>query len=785
MARAEAAHASVRSDSIKGLARSIAKPAYRRLLTAEPALRRAVPSLIVAFLVTVGIGAIIQVNDRHRQAVLAALEDIDAVADVAVDQIERSDRPGEFAERALSELARAIPAKANGSERYVLLGDPAGNLVAAVPSLSGDLAQNIPEILRDGRSPPPRIRTGAAEITLPDGTPVLLTLRTLKAPLGQLLVVQPRAAALASWRSDTVLTITLFATTGFVLLILGFAFHWQSLRAREADLIFDTVRSRIDTALNRGRCGLWDWDLARGRIFWSYSMFDILGLEPRDDLLTFGEVSALVHPDDVKLYELAAQLAEATTSAIDRAFRMRHARGEWIWLRARCELVQQAGAVDAHLIGIAVDITEQKHLAETTATANLRLRDAIESISEAFVVWDADNRLVLCNSKFQSLHGLPDQAVAPGTPFDLVASAGSQPVVRTQMSDARRNETARTFEARLDDGRWLHISERRTNDGGFVSVGTDITALKRHEEKLLDSERRLMATVADLRNSQLALERQAQQLAFLAEQHAEQKRRAEDASQAKSEFLANMSHELRTPLNAIIGFSEIMESGMFGPLGAEKYHEYCRDIRESGNYLLDVINDILDMSKIEAGRARLELEEVDLAAIFAETIRVVSTRAEAKRLALNVEVSAAVRLRADRRALKQIVLNLLANAVKFTPEGGRVTVRGRASAGTATIAIEDNGIGIPKEALNNLGRPFEQVESQLTKRHKGSGLGLAIAKSLVELHGGAIRIRSTQGVGTIVLVRLPIAGREKPSAVLAEGVPAGETEAAGSASALH
>ena len=131
------------------------------------------------------------------------------------------------------------------------------------------------------------------------------------------------------------------------------------------------------------------------------------------------------------------------------------------------------------------------------------------------------------------------------------------------------------------------------------------------------------------------------------------------------------------------------------------------------------------------------------------------------------------------------MLNLLANAVKFTPEGGRVTVRGRASAGTATIAIEDNGIGIPKEALNNLGRPFEQVESQLTKRHKGSGLGLAIAKSLVELHGGAIRIRSTPGVGTIVLVRLPIAGRGQAGAVLSESVPSSETEPAGSAAALH
>src|SRR5439155_25218126 len=135
----------------------------------------------------------------------------------------------------------------------------------------------------------------------------------------------------------------------------------------------------------RGRCGLWDWDLATGRIFWSQSMFDILGLETRNELLTFGEVSALVHPDDIKLYELANQLADATTSSIDRAFRMRHVRGDWVWLRARCELVQQDGEPGSHLIGIAVDISEHKHLAERTAAADARPRDAIEPISEAFV----------------------------------------------------------------------------------------------------------------------------------------------------------------------------------------------------------------------------------------------------------------------------------------------------------------------------------------------------------------------------------------------------------------
>jgi two-component system, cell cycle sensor histidine kinase PleC len=274
-----------------------------------------------------------------------------------------------------------------------------------------------------------------------------------------------------------------------------------------------------------------------------------------------------------------------------------------------------------------------------------------------------------------------------------------------------------------------------------------------------------MATVADLRNSQQTLERQAQQLAYLAEKYGEQKRRAEEANQAKSEFLANMSHELRTPLNAIIGFSEIMESGMFGPLGAEKYLEYCHDIRESGNYLLDVINDILDMSKIEAGRTRLDLEEVELEHILTDSIRVLAGRAQDKGLNLEVEIAGPIRLKADRRALKQVVLNLLSNAVKFTPDGGRVTIRGRGAADAVMIAIEDSGIGIPKEALANLGRPFEQVESQLTKSHQGSGLGLAIAKSLVELHGGNMRIRSTPGVGTVVLLRLPIDGTPKAETV--------------------
>jgi Signal transduction histidine kinase len=248
-----------------------------------------------------------------------------------------------------------------------------------------------------------------------------------------------------------------------------------------------------------------------------------------------------------------------------------------------------------------------------------------------------------------------------------VVAAGRKPVVHKKVENAD-HPGARTFEARLDDGRWLHISERRTKDGGYVSVGTDITTLKLHEEKLLEGERRQMATIADLRASQQALKSQTLELADLAQKYADEKRRAEEANQAKSKFLANMSHELRTPLNAIIGFSEIMESGMFGPLGAEKYNEYCTDIRQSGQYLLDVINDILDMSKIEAGRLRLTYETVELDDILHDAMRVVSARAEDKNVALNPEIAPGVAFMADRRAVKQILLNLLTNAVKFTPK---------------------------------------------------------------------------------------------------------------------
>jgi two-component system cell cycle sensor histidine kinase PleC len=766
MARANAASACVQSDSIKGLAQSIAKPAYHRLLIAEPALRRAVPTLIIAFLITICFGAVVQVVDHNRRERVSMKRDLLAIADVLAERLDRTganrqDRAG-FIDRLPGLLPGLIPSWGIAAGRHVIVTGADQRVLARIPIYSslGD-SSRILEVISAAQ---PLVtlaqQSDVTTITLPGGDTALAVQRIVKSLSGQVVVIQENTDSL--WRSDAALSVTLSATTGFVVLILGFAFHWQSTRAREGDLINDAVRGRIDTALNRGRCGLWDWDLSRGRIFWSQSMFTMLGLETRSDLLTFGEVNALVKSDDIDLYEIADQLISSKIDHIDQTFRMQHTDGHWIWLRVRCELSQGAADAGLHLIGIAVDITEQKSLAEKTVEADLRLRDAIETIPEAFVLWDADDRLVLCNSHFQRLHKLPDSAVTPGTSYETIIEVGSMPEVRTRLAETGALAPgARTFEAQLDDGSWLHISERRTKDGGYVSVGTDITRIKEHEQKLVDNDLRLRATVIDLKLSQATLEQQALELVDLAQKYSDEKNRAEEANQSKSKFLANMSHELRTPLNAIIGFSEIMGSGMFGTLGSEKYQEYCHDILNSGHYLLEVINDILDMSKIEAGRMKLDLETLDLSKTLAESLRVVSGRAHDKHLVLDAEIESDIPVVADRRAVKQILINLLSNAVKFTPDGGKVVVRSRVLHDRIVLMIADTGIGIAPQSLRRLGKPFEQVEGQLTKTYQGSGLGLAIAKSLTNLHGGSMRLRSKLGTGTVVCVALPRNGGQK------------------------
>lgn len=236
----------------------------------------------------------------------------------------------------------------------------------------------------------------------------------------------------------------------------------------------------------------------------------------------------------------------------------------------------------------------------------------------------------------------------------------------------------------------------------------------------------------------------------------EAKEAAERAYAAKSQFLANMSHELRTPLNAIIGFSEMMQRQLLGPIGTEKYLDYITGIRESGEHLLDLISDILDMSKIEAGKYELDLEELNLGKVIKLAMHMMGGRAQDARIKLRSRMeNDSLNIVADRRAVMQILLNLLSNGVKFTEAEGEVCVEVQERETYVSVKVIDTGIGIPANKIRCITRPFEQAASHYTREHEGTGLGLAITKELVDMHGGSLHIESEVGKGTTVIVRLP------------------------------
>ncbi len=383
--------------------------------------------------------------------------------------------------------------------------------------------------------------------------------------------------------------------------------------------------------------------------------------------------------------------------------------------------------------GIGRDVTAEFEARHKAELAEARLADAIDSFRDGFALFDAEDRLVRASRRLIEQAGPASGLFQPGALYaDILRGAGAM----GRFMAATPEETERFIAMRLEqhrnpptdvefqtsDGRWSRVSETRTGDGGVAMVFSDITNLKRAEA---------------------ALRKAAEE--------------AEAASQAKSQFLANMSHELRTPLNAIIGFAEIIADEILGPAAQDRYRAYARDIRASGMHLLDVISQVLDMSKIDAGRFDLREERIELAEVTMSATRLVERLARDGKLLLSIKLPPDLPvLVADRRALRQILINLLSNAIKFTATGGRVELSAAIEPdGDLAIAVSDTGIGIAEQDLPTALAPFGQIDSAMTRERPGTGLGLPIVKALVELHGGSLTIESKLGVGTTVRVRLP------------------------------
>ena len=440
----------------------------------------------------------------------------------------------------------------------------------------------------------------------------------------------------------------------------------------------------------------WVWEVDKDfkLTFVSARVMEVFGIHPRlmldTNLFEFGTLieSGVDVPD-----------RDWRSPFRDKMFRITGSNGQ----RRICKLsgmpiFDAATGAFAGFRGTGSDITARLEAEERATAAQIRLDDAIESSSEAFALFDSDNRLVVCNRKFRDYHPTIAELMVPGATFEALIRAGAQ---RGQFSDADadidawvaqaldRQRTPRgAYEQHLSGDRWLKVSDRRTADGGTVCLRTDITELKRREEALRRAE---------------GASRAAREVAEL-------------ANRAKSEFLANMSHELRTPLN-----------------------------------------DILDVSKAEAGKLELSESVVEIGGVVARCVRIVAERAQRAKVTIEIELPEDLpALSADERKLTQILINLLSNAVKFTPEGGNVRViAGIEGNGAFRLSVKDTGIGIAPEDIATVMASFGQVDGKLSRRYEGTGLGLPLTKSLVALHDGTLNIESEVDVGTTVIVRMP------------------------------
>jgi PAS domain S-box-containing protein len=534
---------------------------------------------------------------------------------------------------------------------------------------------------------------------------------------------------------------------------------YNRARAR-AEAVLGGSEKALARAQHLTKLGTWRWSIERDELIScseEYARIHGVGLDEIHDLMA-DHNARVAHPDDRDRIAAVFAQADAERAGYEIEYRILLPDGELRHVLEIGEAVTDASGGTAEHIGTIQDITDHKRVEDALHDSRSLYEGLIKVAPVSiFVQATTDGKIVFANDRGVKLLGAASRDQVIGR--SLIEFL--HPDYRVQAQERNRRILAGEAVDPVVEGKIVRI------DGTVIDVERSVAGCTYGGEPALQS---VLYDVTERNAGELAIVT-AQEEAVLADR-------------AKSEFLANMSHELRTPLNAIIGFSELIGSESFGPVGDPKYSDYAQDISESGKHLLALINDILDLSKIESGHMELVEENVDVADTIRSCLRLMGERARNGGLELTAEIDEATisLLYADLRMLKQILFNMLSNAVKFTPPGGQVTIRAWHNRHSGyIIQVEDNGIGMALDDIPKALSRFGQIDSALGRKYEGTGLGLPLTKSLAELHGGSLDLQSEAGAGTTVTVRFPARRLVAQSQTSAEPAPPARLARAGGA----
>jgi PAS domain S-box-containing protein len=497
-----------------------------------------------------------------------------------------------------------------------------------------------------------------------------------------------------------------------------------------ASVIFAGIDSRLRDMVEHAGVGLYAIDIEGRYQFVNRHFAEMLGYASPQDCLQAGleVLDIFENPND---RETSRERCLRERHIVDYLFKAKRKDGSNLWVSENCSVIREANGEVSGFVGSIADVTSFVEATEKLEAAELDFRRFVERAHEGIYRSSLDGRQLMANPALVKLNGYDSEAEQLEGVKDISVEWYVDPKRREEfIEQLEKNGFVENFESEV----YAHKSRDR------IWISENAYIVRDDDGAPLFYE----GTVRDITEKKLA-ERQLRKALHT----------AEEADRAKARFLAHMSHELRTPLNAILGFSDLIRKLASDGMPPEKIVEYSTDIHESGKHLLDLINDVLDLSRIESDAMKVEIEPVDTKHAMETAVEIVRPMALQKSVDLVLETSGAAFLLADPRRLHQCLLNLLSNAIKFSHEGGKVTLQAEATDTDVSLCVTDEGIGIPKELLPTIGQPFVTLDDPTDKAQKGTGLGLTITHSLAKLMKGSMVLDSTLGEGTSVTITLP------------------------------